>query len=57
MLSSTLDETGGTVTGRFDEWVATAALMMKCHRQYADERDAESKRQEDTGANGSGKNK
>ena len=42
MLASTLDETGGIVTSKFDEWVAseqkTQATIMKSQRQFADER-------------------
>ncbi|CAK0792870.1 unnamed protein product, partial [Prorocentrum cordatum] len=48
MLASALDETGGVVTSKFDEWVAqeqkTKAAIMKNTRIYAEERDAEAKR-------------
>ena len=44
MLSSTLDETGGIVTSKFDEWVAgeqkTEAVIMKNQRLHAEEREA-----------------
>lgn len=63
MMASTLDETGGIVTSRFDEWVAqeqkTAAVIMKNQRQFVEERDAESRRQDggDKTGGGGGKNK
>ena len=59
MLASALDETGGVVTSRFDEWVAaeqkTKAVIMKNSRMYTEERDAEAKRS--AGAGGSNNNK
>ena len=48
MMASQLDETGGIVTSKFDEWVAseqkTAGIIMKSQRIYHEERRAESER-------------
>ena len=61
MMASSLDETGGVVTSRFDEWVAseqkTQAQIMKNARQFVEERDAEAKRLGDAGGGGAEKGK
>ena len=48
IMASNLDETGGIVTSKFDEWVAgeqkTQAMIMKNVRQFVEERNAEDKR-------------
>ena len=59
MLASALDETGGVVTSKFDEWVAqeqkTKAVIMKNTRLYTEERDAEAKRSAGGGGGGNPK--
>ena len=48
MMASQLDETGGVVTSRFDQWVAeeqkTAAIIMKNNRLFVEERDKDESR-------------
>ena len=48
MMASQLDETGGVVTSKFDQWVAeeqeTAAIIMKNNRLFVKERDKDESR-------------
>ena len=48
MMASTLDESGGVVTSKFDEWVAgeqkTAAVIMKNSRMFQEEQAADAKK-------------
>ena len=59
MMASFLDETGGVVTSKFDEWVApeqkTRAHILKSTRQFQEERNAEHKHQSDKGGGEPGK--
>ena len=48
LMASQLDETGGVVTSKFDEWVAqeqkTQAIIMKNTRLLQEEKDSDAKR-------------